>query len=62
MYRAAEDAIAAALAAGYRLMQHPEIGLSGRINHDRETGLDVPCAECRVDLHFLVPASIPARP
>ena len=55
MYRQAEDAIAAALAAGYKLMAHPVIDMGGRINHDRETGLDVPCAECRVDFHFRIP-------
>jgi hypothetical protein len=54
-YGQAEDAIAAALAAGYTLMRHPGIDMTGRISHDRSTGLDVPCAECRVDLHFRVP-------
>lgn len=56
MYQAAEDAITAAIAAGYRLAQHPEIDMRGQINTDRDTRVEVPCAECRVDLHFLIPA------
>jgi hypothetical protein len=54
-YRAAEDAIAAAAAAGYRLAGS-EISVRVRVDTDRETGIEVPCAECRVDLSFLVPA------
>lgn len=55
MYRAAEDAITAAAAAGYRLAQHPEIEVRGRINTDHDTGLEVPCAECHARLSFFVP-------
>lgn len=53
-YRAAEEAIAAALAAGYRLAGS-EIRMRVRVDTDRETGIEVPCAECDVDLSFLVP-------
>lgn len=55
MYRAAEDAIAAAREAGWPLAEHPRIDIDGRIRRDRETGVDVPCAECRVNLRFHVP-------
>lgn len=52
MYRQAEDAIAAALDAGWVLAVHPEITVKGALSRDSDTGLDVPCAECWVDLHF----------
>lgn len=55
MYRAAEDAITAAREAGWPLAEHPRIEMDGRIRRDRETGVDVPCAECRVNLRFHVP-------
>lgn len=52
MYRQAEDAIAAALEAGWVLADHPEITVKGTLSRDPEAGVDVPCAECRVDLYF----------
>ena len=55
MYRQAEDAIAAAVEAGFILARHPEISVSGSINRDRDTGLDVPCAEVRAELWFRAP-------
>jgi len=54
-YRQVEDAIAAAQAAGYRLADRSEVRMSVKVGTDRETGLEVPCAECHVDLSFLVP-------
>ena len=58
MYRQAEDAISAALDAGFILARHPEIGVRGSINRDRDTGLDVPCAEVYVELWFRAPADV----
>lgn len=55
MYRQAEDAIAAAEAAGWALADHPRIEMTGTLRHDKDAGVDVPCAECRVDLRFHVP-------
>lgn len=52
MYRQAEDAIAAAMEAGWALAEHPEIAMGGTVRYDRDTGVDVPCAECRVTLRF----------
>lgn len=52
MYRQVEDAIAAAPDAGWTLVEHPRLEMTGTINRDRETGLEVPCAECRATLHF----------
>ena len=52
MYKRAEDAVAAALEAGFTLVQHPEIDVRGTLAFDRKTGIDVPCAEIRVDLMF----------
>lgn len=60
MYKCAEDAIDAAMTAGYALAQHPEIEVRGRINRDRDTGLEVPCAECQVRVGFFVPSGRPA--
>lgn len=55
MYRQAEDAIAAALGAGWVLVRHPEIRVRGEINRDQDTEVDVPCAEVRVELWFRPP-------
>jgi len=55
MYRQVEDAIWAALEAGWTLMEHPQVEMTGTIGRDRETGLEVPCSECRVTLHFWPP-------
>lgn len=52
MYRQVEDAITAAIDAGWTLLEHPHLEMTGTIKRDRETGLEVPCAECRVTLHF----------
>lgn len=52
MYQQAENAIAAALDAGWALELHPEITVKGTITHDRETGLNVPCAELEAVLVF----------
>ncbi len=55
MYEQAEDAVEAALEAGFTLVQHPEIDVCGTLNFDRKAGVDVPCAEVRVDLMFRPP-------
>jgi hypothetical protein len=55
LLRQAEDAIAAAQAAGWALNEHPEISIGGRLRRDRESGLDIPVAEATVDLWFRVP-------
>jgi hypothetical protein len=55
LLRQAEDAIAAALEAGFALNEHPEISITGRLRHDRESGLDIPVAEATVSLWFRVP-------
>jgi len=52
LYKRAEEAIAAAQAAGFILHWHPEIDISGTLRHDREAGVDVPVAEVRVTLWF----------
>ena len=57
MFKQVEDAIAAALEAGWALASHPEIEITGTVRHDRETGVDVPCAECRATLVFRRPVS-----
>lgn len=51
-YRQAEDAIAAAGEAGWVIAGHPQIDMTGTMRNDRETGMRVPCAECRVRLSF----------
>jgi hypothetical protein len=60
-YRQAEDAVAAAEAAGFTLAQHPEISVGGTLNFDREAGIDVPCAEVRIDLMFRPPRAVSDR-
>jgi hypothetical protein len=55
MYKQAEDAVAAALEAGFTLVQHPAIDVGGTLSLDRKAGVDVPCAEVRVDLMFRPP-------
>lgn len=55
MYRQAEDAVAAALEAGFTLVHHPEIEVGGTLNFDREAGVDVPCAEVCLYLTFRLP-------
>ena len=52
LYKRAEDAIAAALEAGFSLNEHPEIDIDGTLRHDREAGVDIPVAEVRVTLWF----------
>lgn len=54
-YRAAEEVVAAALAAGCRLAGPSEISMRVRVDTDRETGIEVHRGECHVDLSFLVP-------
>jgi hypothetical protein len=56
MYRQAEEAIEAALEAGWVLAGHPEIRVGGTVNRDRDTGVDVPMAEVGVALHFRAPS------
>ena len=55
LVKQAEDAIDAAAGAGWVLSEHPEISVSGRLRHDRESGLDIPVAEATVTLWFRVP-------
>ena len=55
LVKQAEDAVAAAQAAGWALSEHPEISVSGRLRFDRESGLDIPVAEASVTLWFRVP-------
>ena len=55
MYKQAEDAVATALEAGFTLAEHPEIDVRGTLNFDRKAGVNVPCAEVRVDLMFRPP-------
>jgi hypothetical protein len=55
MYRQAEEAIAAAAGAGWVLAGHPHIEMTGTVRRDRDAEVDVPCAQCRIDLRFHVP-------
>lgn len=56
LHRSAEDAVDAALKAGYALKDCPEISISGRLRHDRKTGLDMPeDIMARVTLWFRPP-------
>lgn len=55
LYRQAEDAIAAALEAGFILVEHPEISIGGTLRHDRKAAVNVPCSEVRVDVTFRPP-------
>ena len=52
LYQRAEDAIAAAQAAGFILNEHPEISISGRLWRDKDASVDVPVAEACVTLWF----------
>ena len=62
MYRQAEAAIAAAGKAGWALAEHPRIEVTGTLTRDKDAGVDVPCAECRVNLRFYVPLAERAVP
>ena len=55
MYKQAEDAVTAALDAGFTLAEHPEIDVRGTLTFDRKAAVNVPCAEIRVDLMFRPP-------
>ena len=52
LYQRAEEAIAAAQAAGFILNEHPEIDIFGTLRHDAAAAVDVPVAEARVTLWF----------
>lgn len=56
LHRRAEDAIEAAVKAGFTLTDCPEIGFDGRLRHDRDTGLDMPEIRAPVTLWFRPPA------
>ena len=59
LHERAEDAIDAAVKAGFALADYPEIGFSGRLRRDRDTGLRIPeMGEAPVTLWFRPPPEV----